>query len=166
MSTLHLRRILALSHQTSQSFAFRLIRFLLLIHPQLKLNIHINPSSPQGIHNSGLLLNRRRRRRSSSNSIKHPPHRIPNPMPPRRRRTRPLNLDPPTLHDSGVPSTRLARATNRDAVFPASFRPPLPVLGVRGRLPHLDGGAEWAEPAAAGWALRVRDVDVRGAQCC
>jgi hypothetical protein len=84
-------------------------------------------------------------------------------MPPRRRRTRPLNLDIPALPDSVVPSPRLDRAADGDALIPRPFLAALSVLGLCGGLPELDGGAERAEYAAVVWKSGLWDVDVRGA---
>ena len=66
---------------------------------------------------------------------------IPHPsrLPPRRRRPRPLNLDPPPLPNSRLPSESQHRATSRDAQLPLALLAPVPVLGVRGGFPGVDG---------------------------
>lgn len=84
-------------------------------------------------------------------------------MPPGRRATGPIDLDPSPLYDRDVSDESDNGAADRDAHVPEAVLATVSVLGVCGRLPHVDGGAKWEEPAAVGRQVGFRDVDVRGA---
>jgi hypothetical protein len=112
------------------------------LHHHLFININNNPHISNNI------------------PLNPPTNRNPPRLPTRRRATRPLNLDPPTHHGGHIPRKSICITPRRHAGFPKVLLQAVPLLGVCGRFPDVDGAPEWTQSAQVEWAEGVWVVDV------
>ena len=97
-----------------------------------------------------------------SNKVRCPSYSTTNGMPAGCGNAWPVHVDTTPLPHDRIPAAGEPTTATRYAGLPDTLRQAVPVLGVCRGFPLLDGRAD--EPAAAGDAPGLWDVDVPGAQ--